>query len=89
MKFKEVQHELRQVDNAALGDLIAYLQYDKISITQNIAKKINTLNEADSINYMSGALARIEWVIDTLKKCLKKEASTALTAEAGSLRPEK
>lgn len=78
MKFKEVQQQLKHIDNTALEDMLNYLQYDKIAITQNIAKKINSINESDSINYMSWALARIEWLMDTLKKCLKKEHKTVL-----------
>ena len=71
--LRTVKVQLKEVDNAVLDDLIMYLEHDKILITQNIAKKINEVNQSDAINYMSWALSRDDGLISTLKACYKKD----------------
>lgn len=84
--IKEVNKWLKELDNASLENVINYLEHDKIIITQNIAKKINSVNESDAINYMSGALSRVTWLSDTLKNCLKKEKKTIIQKQIDEIK---
>jgi len=81
LKLREIQQRLKEVDNAALEDVLSYLEYDKLMIVQNIAKKVNSVNESDSMNYMSWAISRLDWLYDTLKKCIKKENKPVTKAD--------
>jgi len=76
-----INKRLKEVDNSTLEDLLDYLNHDKIKITQNIAKKINSDNQSDVINYMSWALSRIDWLISTLSSCIKRTKRTALSTD--------
>lgn len=53
--------------------LVDYLNWDKYLLVQAMIKTVNEWNKVESLAYLDGAMSRIDALIMTLGKYIKKE----------------
>lgn len=68
-----MKKKFSDLGNNSLQTIIDYLNRDKYLLLQSILKTINKDNSEQVLVYLDWALSRIDWLIYTLGKYLKKE----------------
>ncbi len=71
--LKEIRAKFGDIWQNSLQNIIDYLNWDKYLLVQSILKTVNKDNFEQISVYLDWALWRIDWLIHTLGKYIKKD----------------